>query len=101
MDPFKGKATASMVLGIISCSLWIFGYGAIAAIVCGIIGLVLAIQVRKGYEAAQMKPTGIATAGLVLSLIGTALSAIIFISCIACATCIASSVPYSSSWWNW
>jgi hypothetical protein len=86
--PNNGKAVASLVLGIVSIVFcWIYG---IVGIIPGIIGLVLGISAKKE------TPSGMATAGLVLSIIGVAINGIILISCIACASCIASSVPWTT-----
>lgn len=52
-----------------------------------IAGLVLGILAAIAAEAS----TGIATAGLVLSIIGLILAAIGFISCTLCAVCVAGS----------
>jgi len=74
---------ASLVLGIISLvfvlipPLWLVGW--IGAIV-GVIGIVLGALGRKNAKAAS-QPTGSATAGLVMSIIGTILSGIIFAAC--------------------
>lgn len=77
--PGKGEATTSMVLGIISVVLWFFGWSAIASVVLGIIGLVLASSSKKkGFVG------GIRTAGFVLSLIGLIGGGIFFVSCVAC-----------------
>lgn len=78
----NGKAIASLVLGIVSCVCVFFGYGALLGIVLGVVGLVLGINAKKE------NPCGMATAGIVLSVIAVALCAIGFISCIACAGCI-------------
>lgn len=95
MEQFKGKATASLVLGIVavvlcwfSATIWL----GIIGLVCGIIGLVLGIQVRKGCQAAGVKPDGMATAGFVLSIIGLALCALMLICCgiiVGAAGCVA------------
>ena len=98
MEALKGKATASMVLGIIACVIGWFGWLSIAGLVCGIIGLVLAVQVRKAAEALGEKPTGIMTAGLVLSIIGTVLGAI-WILITACTVCIATGAVSSIAAW--
>ncbi len=77
--PGKGAATGSLVCGIISVVIAWFGWGAIAGIVVGIIGLVLATNAKKaGFDG------GMRTAGFVLSLIGLILSAVVFVSCVAC-----------------
>ena len=84
--PGKGKATASMVLGIVGVVFWFFGVSAIVSVVTGIIGLVLANQSKKeGFTG------GLRTAGFVLSLISTIGGGIIFISCVACVGCIGAA----------
>ena len=77
-------AVASLVLGIISVVFGVFlssFAGWIGAII-GIIGIILGALGMKNPE-----KHGIATAGLVLSIIGTILSLLIYI---ACVTCVAS-----------
>lgn len=76
-----GKAIASLVLGIVSCVCVFFGYGALLGIVLGVIGLVIGINARKE------QPSGLATAGIVLSVIAIAVCAIGFIACAACVGC--------------
>jgi ABC-type transport system involved in cytochrome bd biosynthesis fused ATPase/permease subunit len=77
-------AIAALVLGIIGivCS-WF------PAVVIGVplalIGLILSIVARKNAAATQ-QPTGIATAGLVVSIVGISFSVI---STVACMTCFA------------
>jgi len=74
--PGDGKATAAMVCGIVSVSL-VFFYG--AGLIPGIIGLVLAGMAKKeGFVGGKL------TAGLVLSIIGLSLSALIFMACMTC-----------------
>lgn len=80
----NGKAIASLVLGIVSLVCVFFGYGAILGIILGIIGIVLGISAKKE------QPSGMATAGLVLSIIAVALCVLSFIACIACAGALAS-----------
>lgn len=86
--PGKGMAIASLVLGICSIVYLFF---------LGIIGIVLAVMAKKKMLAAGY-PTGLATAGLVLSIIGTALGAILVVTCLSCigaAGCAATSaVPW-------
>lgn len=81
----KGLAIAGLILGIASlCTAW-FGYGALAGIACGIIGIILSVLAKKSYTAIGQK-SGMATAGLILSIIGLVLSIIMFIACVICAT---------------
>lgn len=79
----KGLSIAALVLGIISAVLAWFYMINIAALVCGIIGIVCAAKGRKAAVAAGV-PTGLGTAGLVLSIIGTCLAGIGFLSCTLC-----------------
>jgi len=79
-------AVAGLVLGILSIvggsipvanafPMWLFG----------IIGIVISAIARK------KQPSGMATAGLVLSIIGTIFSFITFIACAACLAAGAAS----------
>jgi hypothetical protein len=68
---------ASLVLGIIALVWSIFGGTFLSALV-GIIGIIL------GAVAKKQAPSGVATAGLVLSIIATILSLIFWIACAAC-----------------
>ena len=66
-QPGHGKAVASLVLGIIALvATWFY-----VGLILGIVGIVLALGARKeGFVG------GMATAGLVLSIIAVALSAL-------------------------
>lgn len=86
--PSKGKATASLVLGIVSLVVAWFGWGAIVAIVLAIIGIILGVGARK--ELTPEQGRGLATAGMICSIIALALSAIVFISCVICASALTS-----------
>lgn len=71
---------ASMVLGIIALVITVFfqAWGYIG-IILGVVGIILAaVAKKKGQK-------GPATAGLVMSIIATALCSLIWIACIACA----------------
>lgn len=87
----KGFSVAALVLGIIGAVFGWFGTLGIVALVCSIVGIVLAVIGRKKSRIALGRPSGMATAGLVLSIIGTALAAIGVIACFACAACIGSA----------
>lgn len=82
-QPSNGKAIASLVCGIVSLVCLFFGYGALLGIILAIVGLVLGINAKK--EA----PSGMATAGVILSIIGLASCAIIFLACVACVGSLA------------
>lgn len=95
MEPSKGKAIASMILGITSCVCCFLSatvFFGIAGIVCGIIGLCFAVGERKKAEAAGVKPESMTTVGLITSIVGLALCAIFTVSCIACYSCGAANL---------
>ena len=73
---------ASLVLGIIALVIGVFfsaGLGWLGAIL-GIVGIILGALARK--KTPEKK--GVATEGLVMSLIGLILSVILWIACLAC-----------------
>ena len=80
---------ASLVLGIIAVLITIFAqaYGYIG-IILGVIGIVLAAIGMKKNPAKK----GLAVAGLVLSIIATALCSIVWISCVICAAAISTGL---------
>jgi hypothetical protein len=78
---------AGLVLGILSAiGGWVPGLNYFAWIF-GIVGIVLSAIARKNATAAN-QPTGIATAGLVLSIIGLVISVIGLICTVACVTAL-------------
>ena len=80
-------AIAGLVLGILSLvGGSIPGANAFPMWLFGIVGIVLSVIARKNEQ------SGIATAGLVLSIIGTILS---FVAFLACAVCAAGIAGYS------
>ena len=76
-----GLGILATVFGIFCCIPGISAYGWIG-IILGVIGIVLAAVANK------KEKKGINTAGLVLSIIGTALCAILFIACVSCAAAL-------------
>jgi hypothetical protein len=77
---------AALVLGILGtlCSLFGFTFiGAIVGILFSLVALVLGILGRKQAQA-QARPTGMATAGLVLGIVGTAIGALFLAACASC-----------------
>ena len=76
----NGLAIASLVLGIVSLVLvaafsWML-WVSIAGLCLGIVGTILGVMGRKNDTGRTM-----ATAGMILSIIGIAIGAICFISC--------------------
>ncbi len=78
-------AVVALVFGIISIVLSFCGYGSFVGLVLGIVGIILAAKARKA------EPSGVATAGLVLCIIGTVLSGILAVACVICAGCIGAA----------
>jgi hypothetical protein len=70
---------AALVCGIVSVVCAFTGPGAIVGVVVGIVAIILGVKAKKDPAMAKL-----ATAGLVLGIIGTALSGVLFIACIAC-----------------
>jgi hypothetical protein len=90
-------AVAGLILGILSLvggsipvanqfPMWLFG----------VLGIILSAVARSKAKRAR-QPTGIATAGLVLSIIGTVFSFIFFL---ACAACVAGTVGSLGGFFN-
>ncbi len=90
-------ATAGMVLGIVSVSAIIIGLFVLGglfytvALICGIVGIVLSAKGRK-----SPIDSGQATAGLVLSIVGTSISGI-GLACVACACATIGCVGAAAS----
>jgi hypothetical protein len=83
-------AVAALVLGIIGTlfslnwlTVWVGGPMAIIALVLGILA-------RK-QAAAEGRPTGMATAGMVLGIIGTTVALLIFAVCASCAAAVGTA----------
>ncbi len=87
----KGLSVAGLVCGIISAVLAWFYLINTVALICGIVGLVCASKGRKQAKAAGA-PSGLGTAGLVISIVGTCLAGIGFLSCTLCVICAAGTV---------
>jgi hypothetical protein len=95
MEQYTGKATASLVLGIISLISIFTGYFVLVGIACSVVGLIFGIQIRKAGQIEGFTPSGIATAGFILSIIGVALCTLVFISCVACVGLLSSAAILS------
>ena len=90
-QPTNGKAVASLVLGIIA-AVFMFFSGTIVlgfvSLILAVIGLVLGVQARREMPQGT---TGMATAGMVLSIVVLALTVIVMVGCAACVGLIAST----------
>lgn len=92
----KAMSVTALVLGI--CSAFFSSFLAAAFpvsllfLACGVVGIILAVLGRKKSIACYGKASGMATAGLVLSIIGTTLSALFIVSCLACIGCAAAEL---------
>lgn len=70
---------ASMVLGIVALAFAVFGGAASwLGVIIGIVGIILAAIAKKN------APSGVATAGLVMSIIAAALGLVFWLACAAC-----------------
>lgn len=74
-------AVASLVLGIIALVISVFSGGALGWLgsIIGILGIILGALGRKNPE-----KKGMATAGLVCSIIALSLGLLLYIACVAC-----------------
>lgn len=91
----KKKSTTALVLGIVSLVIGLFfSYFLVTAIIgigLGVVGIVLGSQARKNLPS---ELSGQATAGLVMSVIGTIWNAIVFLGCILFFGALGSSSYY-------
>ena len=91
-DPGKGMAIASLVLGI--CSI-VFSWVPIGNIIMSVIGLILGVIAQKKQREVGAS-TGMAVAGMVLSI----LTLVWAVACtIICISACAAANPYY--WWYW
>lgn len=75
--PSTGKATASLVLGIVALVFSWMSFLAVISLPCGIIGLVLGVGARKVLPPDQGR--GQATAGMICSIIALAIAVLMLI----------------------
>ena len=90
------SAIVALVCGIVSIVACWIPYFNLVSLILGIVGIVFGVKGRKEAPAGK---TGMATAGMVCSIIGTALSAIGFISCTLCVVCFGTAVVNSAYYW--
>lgn len=84
--PGSGKATASLVLGIVALVTGLCGcYGLLFAVVCGVLAIVFGGQVKKEAELnpALQGELGKAKAGIIMAWIGIGISVVFTIVLIA------------------
>ena len=86
----KSKGIASLVLGILSLILVWFGEGTLLEMILSIIGIVFAVGASK--ELAPDQRRGLATAGMICSIIGLVLSTLWLIACVLCVGAFASTI---------
>lgn len=76
-------AVAALVLGIFGTILCWFP-AALLGVPLALVGLILGILARKNAQETQ-QPTGMATAGMVMSIVGLTLGILLSAMCFACA----------------
>jgi len=81
---------ASLVLGILGLIFMFTGWLGFMAPVFGIIGIILGAIGRKQAKE-QNLPTGMATAGLVMSIVSVVLGSILFLACVICTAGLATA----------
>ncbi|MDR1668522.1 MAG: DUF4190 domain-containing protein [Oscillospiraceae bacterium] len=92
-------AVASLVLGIISLVFMFIPGVSFVGIAAGVVAVILGALAMKQLKAAG-QPTGMATAGLVMGIVGLAIATIVTIVCGA-AICAAGNVIGGLSDFNW
>ncbi len=85
MEKYASRATVSFVLGLVSVIALFSEDLHFIGIICGIIGLVLAIRIRKAAQSEGFEVDGRTKAGFVLSIIGIVFYFVVLVACVACA----------------
>lgn len=85
----KGFSVAALVLGIIGIVGSFITIVCYFALPCAILGIVFGVKGRRRSTLVRGKSSGLATAGLVLGIIGTVFAALGLICTLACAGMIA------------
>ncbi len=91
----KTFAIIALVLGILSVCFAYFEWINIGAVICGIVGIVLAVMAKNQLTAAG-QPKGLAVAALVVSIVGLVDSVIGLFACTICVACVTASVADGS-----
>ncbi len=87
----KGQSVAALVLGIIGIIGGWFPIVCYFTTVCAILGMIFGVIGRKKSIAAHGKASGLATAGLVLGIIGTAIAALGLICTSICSAALCAA----------
>ena len=93
----RGFSIASLVIGCCAVALCWTPIMNIILLACGIIAIIMGAKGRKMSIMAYGKPSGLATAGLVLGIIGTVITGIGAVSCLACASCYSCAACEAAS----
>ena len=88
-NPLDGRAFSitALVIGCCSVALCWTPVMNIILLACGILAIIFGNKGRKMSIMAYGKPSGIATAGFVLGIVGTAITGLGAVSCVACYAC--------------
>lgn len=87
----KGMSIAALVLGILGIVGSYIPVVCYFTTLCAILGIVFGIKGRKMSVAANGKASGLATAGLVLGIIGTAFAVLGLICTVLCTAAVLSA----------
>lgn len=88
VDNGKGLSVAALILGILGIiGGWIPVVGYFTT-VCAVLGIILGVKGRAKSIAAQGKASGLATAGLVLGIIGTAFAVLGLLCTVVCGAAL-------------
>ena len=88
----KGQSIAALVLGILGIIGGWFPIVCYFTTVCAILGVVFGVIGRKKSVAAHGKASGLATAGLVLGIVGTAIAALGLVCTVLCSAAMCAAV---------
>lgn len=87
-------AVASLVLGIVALVFAFIPGVSWIAWIGGVVGIVLGVLGRKR----EPEKKGMATAGLVMSIVAVVLGVLMFIACAACLTAASNALGNSDVW---
>lgn len=93
----KGYSVAALVLGILGIIGGWFPVICYFTTVCAVLGIVFGVKGRKMSVAANGKASGLATAGLVLGIIGTAFACLGLICNVVCSAALCSAAESAAT----